>query len=559
MKMLKKMMSWALALVLVLSAVCGGISVAHAAQADLDLKVEKTDDNKVKVSIVAKGDTTVAAIGGWLDFDKEAFTRTGKSSPKLDSTVVASNPESAHPDLMMFSAEPKIIEDEEGNATMPIPEFADGEAIIVFTFTPTDKYDETKDYNFKLIIDELRDKDGVDHPVADITKTLKGEAPAPAVHTVKFVSNGEVLNTVEVNDGETVAKPADPTREGYTFKGWKLNGADYDFSAPVTEDLTLVAEWEVIPGEIDKDVDLSQVKITKKVTTVPEGMDYEQTTFTFEFEGVKVEGNNNQVAVADMPVLGPVTITMPGENATVALGTVEFPMGGVYTYKITEVTPDPVPEGWTYDDTVYYLVLEVEEKDGKLELNSFFIHKDSETGEKGDAVFENTYAPTTDLTITKTVAATDPNPAEQGKKFDFTITFDKDFVGTINGAEVQFTAGVPYEFQLADGESLKIEGIPAGTAYTLTEAGAEYYTATATVYENDTKKTEKPGEYGAGVTVGGTAVAADTGKNKVDVVNTYSITPPTGVVIHGEMIGIAILVLVAMAGSFILSRKLRRA
>ena len=45
----------------------------------------------------------------------------------------------------------------------------------------------------------------------------------------------------------------------------------------------------------------------------------------------------------------------------------------------------------------------------------------------------------------------------------------------------------------------------------------------------------------------------------VTVTNTYSITPPTGVVIHGEMIAIAILVLVAMAGSFILSRKLRRA
>lgn len=52
----------------------------------------------------------------------------------------------------------------------------------------------------------------------------------------------------------SVAKPADPTREGYTFGGWYTDEActkAYDFSAAVTADMTLYAKWTknaVTPG-----------------------------------------------------------------------------------------------------------------------------------------------------------------------------------------------------------------------------------------------------------------------------------------------------------------------
>lgn len=44
----------------------------------------------------------------------------------------------------------------------------------------------------------------------------------------------------------SVAKPADPTREGYTFAGWYTDKActeAYDFSVAVTADMTLYAKW----------------------------------------------------------------------------------------------------------------------------------------------------------------------------------------------------------------------------------------------------------------------------------------------------------------------------
>ena len=66
--------------------------------------------------------------------------------------------------------------------------------------------------------------------------------------TVAFDSNGgSACDTkfVATADGKLV-KPADPTRDGYTFGGWYTDAActqAYDFSTPVTADLTLYAKW----------------------------------------------------------------------------------------------------------------------------------------------------------------------------------------------------------------------------------------------------------------------------------------------------------------------------
>lgn len=66
--------------------------------------------------------------------------------------------------------------------------------------------------------------------------------------TVSFSSNGgSACDTkfVATTDGKLV-KPADPTREGYTFGGWYTDEActeAYDFSTPVTADMTLYAKW----------------------------------------------------------------------------------------------------------------------------------------------------------------------------------------------------------------------------------------------------------------------------------------------------------------------------
>lgn len=74
-------------------------------------------------------------------------------------------------------------------------------------------------------------------------------------HRVKFdVRGGSATGDQTPASGSTVTKPADPTREGYTFGGWYTDEActkAYDFSAAVTADMTLYAKWNkkaVAPG-----------------------------------------------------------------------------------------------------------------------------------------------------------------------------------------------------------------------------------------------------------------------------------------------------------------------
>ncbi len=66
-------------------------------------------------------------------------------------------------------------------------------------------------------------------------------------YTVTFDTKmGTSIRAVEVKKNKPVAKPADPIMTGYQFKGWTLEGEDYDFSKPVTKNITLVAKWEKV-------------------------------------------------------------------------------------------------------------------------------------------------------------------------------------------------------------------------------------------------------------------------------------------------------------------------
>ena len=63
-------------------------------------------------------------------------------------------------------------------------------------------------------------------------------------YTVTFdTAGGTAVSPETVAHGGTATAPSDVTREGYYFVGWYLGDEEYDFTTPVTEDLTLVARW----------------------------------------------------------------------------------------------------------------------------------------------------------------------------------------------------------------------------------------------------------------------------------------------------------------------------
>lgn len=71
---------------------------------------------------------------------------------------------------------------------------------------------------------------------------IKGEVKT---YTVTFDTNGgsEIENKI-VEEETVVVKPVDPTKEGYEFKEWQLDGKTYNFSSKVTSDITLVAVYQ---------------------------------------------------------------------------------------------------------------------------------------------------------------------------------------------------------------------------------------------------------------------------------------------------------------------------
>ena len=68
--------------------------------------------------------------------------------------------------------------------------------------------------------------------------------------TVRFVVDGEEIEAVTLNNGETAAEPTTPEKKNYSFLGWFADGEDspYDFSTPVVKDLTLTARFRHNPG-----------------------------------------------------------------------------------------------------------------------------------------------------------------------------------------------------------------------------------------------------------------------------------------------------------------------
>lgn len=100
-------------------------------------------------------------------------------------------------------------------------------------------------------------------------------------YEVKFDSaGGSSVETQEVKKNGTVTKPANPTKDGYEFENWLLDGTAYDFDTKVTSSFTLVASW--------KEVSNPQ-KATIEITSDKDVMQYDGS---IQFE-VKVTNANN--------------------------------------------------------------------------------------------------------------------------------------------------------------------------------------------------------------------------------------------------------------------------
>lgn len=85
-----------------------------------------------------------------------------------------------------------------------------------------------------------------DTPVTkNITLTAHWEAIPDEKCIVVFDSNGGTeVESQTITKHSSATEPPSPTKPGYHFIGWTLNSINYDFSNEVTENITLLANWE---------------------------------------------------------------------------------------------------------------------------------------------------------------------------------------------------------------------------------------------------------------------------------------------------------------------------
>lgn len=82
------------------------------------------------------------------------------------------------------------------------------------------------------------------------------EAEAATYRVSYETSGGTSIAAIQVEEGETVTTPQDPSRDGYVFKGWYLDSSyseSASFPYEVNEDTILYAKWEEEPKKEEKE------------------------------------------------------------------------------------------------------------------------------------------------------------------------------------------------------------------------------------------------------------------------------------------------------------------
>lgn len=298
-----------------------------------------------------------------------------------------------------------------------------------------------------------------------------------------------------------------------------------------------------------------------KSVKVAEGLTLPDTTFTFTATQV---ANADDTTAPEQVALDNVTVNYNGETSTSNLAkSVAFNLSGItkpgeYTYEVAETNGGA--DHWTYSTQKYYMQVLVK-TDG---TKSFTITK-----EKGDAKnketgfdFINSYNKNASLTVTKDVV----NPEyEPDNDYTFTLTFTKgenanavpDLTQVEGNSGLRKNNDGTYTITLKNKGSITINGIPAGTKYTIAEnkpSGANYDStkieqtvngASKKVTTNDLKTTD--------------AQVIGEGSNIAAYTNTYKQVTPTGILMQVGPFVAMIAIAAGAVALYLVSRRRRDA
>ena len=175
-------------------------------------------------------------------------------------------------------------------------------------------------------------------------------------------ANGENTFTQAVKYEGKATAPDAPEKTGYTFDGWYLNGKEFNFETPITENITLTAAWETVQYTITYDLDYGTVagtnpteyNITSSDITL---INPTKTGYTFKgWSGTDLTGDGNKSVTIPAGSTGDrsytanwtantYTVTFDKNAADATLGTASknVTYGGTYSD-----LPTPVRAGFNF-------------------------------------------------------------------------------------------------------------------------------------------------------------------------------------------------------------------
>ena len=169
--------------------------------------------------------------------------------------------------------------------------------------------------------------------------TLTAKWTAKTYYWVSFDVGAAVgIPPIEVEAGYSVSAPDEPTLARYNFGGWYLDGTEWDFSAPVTESITLTAEWlpktyyyvsfNVGAGSSISPVEVEEGALLPEITS-PTLDRYRFAGWYIDDEGTEVEWD------AGAPITENITLT--AKWIPRVYYTVSFDVGNAYIIDSIEV------------------------------------------------------------------------------------------------------------------------------------------------------------------------------------------------------------------------------
>ena len=316
--------------------------------------------------------------------------------------------------------------------------------------------------------------------------TGSGTIEDSAKRTVTFDPNGgSAVNAQKILRGQKAAEPSGCKKTGHTFAGWNTGASQYDFSAPVLNDITLTAQWSINQYTITFDT-------TGGSSIAPITQDY-GTDITAPAdptrEGYTFNGWNKTIPT-----------TMPAENMTITAQwkDIEEPTGKIrVATKVWEKFLNNITFGLFFKETQTVTVTADDNSGETVKIEYWLSSKALTKAELANAAFTVYTAPFSMnpdneyiiyVRLTDTAGNTTYICSEEGIVLDATkpvikgienggiycaaqtVTIDEKYIGTVtvNSTEVTLDENNSFTLAPADGEQKIIVTDKAGNSTEMT-------------------------------------------------------------------------------------------